>query len=99
MEDSITSVKYAHYRIPASYQIGKKHSAPDSLLTVYHRSEPNFEPHSKGGRTVCVVTMQSGTVFSAHADCSLADNFNYKRGREISFGRVLKMLETIKKEA
>jgi hypothetical protein len=75
----------------------------DGSLSMYrHRRGKHeyvyFYPETKGGKTE--VTIQ---VFDEHndpvikfvgvANCSLKDNFCYKLGREIAFGRALKQLD------
>jgi hypothetical protein len=53
----------------------------------------DMQPHPKGGKTVCVVTLEDGeTKLVGVAYCSWADNFNYKLGRDIARGRALAQL-------
>ena len=47
----------------------------------------------RGGRTDVTVTTPQGTQLHAVADCSLADNFDRKRGLQIALGRALKHFE------
>ncbi len=47
-------------------------------------------PYERGGKTLCEMVDEDGNVVvSASSVCSFADNFNYKMGRRIAFGRAM----------
>ena len=50
-------------------------------------------PNAKGGATICIMTAKDGSVWTATAYCSHSDNFSYRRGRDISLGRAMKLYE------
>lgn len=59
----------------------------------YFRNKDNeFVPAVTGGRTEVTLSFPDGLEITAEALCSGKDHFNYKRGREIAFGRAMKVL-------
>ena len=57
----------------------------------YRRNFHPFKPQTKGGRTYCKILL-SDEQFVGWAFCSDKDNYNYKLGRDIAFGRAKKSL-------
>lgn len=51
----------------------------------------NIQPLARGGKTVCEIIDDSNKenklMSTGVAVCSMSDNFNYKRGRDIAVGR------------
>jgi len=46
------------------------------------------KPNPKGGKTICIAIDESGNeIFRTEAICSMSDNFCYKTGVKIAFGR------------
>lgn len=84
-----------HYRYDDSVQPPKKGEV-DYRLKRYLRSKDNsFTPSPYGGQTsVELVDGDTGvTLAVGHAHCSRKDQFNYKTGRKIAFGRAMKVLK------
>ena len=97
--------RFQYYRIPSKYGTPNKGKPDSRVLHLYERGKgfkeqtliPYNVPNSKGGMVICELLMKNedGTydmVFGV-ADCSYADNFCYKIGREIALGRAKKQLE------
>ena len=85
-------VVYEHYRI----------NKVAGLLLRYMRGHnkegeklSNWMPDERGGKTVCFILSENRKDILAYgyADCSLKDAFNYRLGRQISYGRAMKDLE------
>lgn len=62
-------------------------------LYHYQRGKSKWEPHTKGGLTVCSIwDGDSSLLGRGFAVCSKRDAFCYRIGREIARGRALKAL-------
>ena len=84
-------IEYTHFRVPGKPK--KKRGKPGSLL-LYRRSDPSFKPFSKGGVTHCIIRGDDGEVMAkGEGRCSMSDNFSYKIGRRIAYGRAKAKLE------
>ena len=105
MEHDYT-IQFAYYRVPRNYRIPHKGKPHPAFLIRYVRSEgfldtdfpPNrdftrISPHSRGGKVCCYIGNETGCAASGIANCSYADNFCYKIGREIALGRAKKQLK------
>lgn len=81
-------ITFEHYRISKD--------DPTKTLQRYYPSKfkTNFTPIEKGGATVCTIETDTLRIVR-RADCSSKDNFCYKTGREIAFGRARKAYETL----
>lgn len=60
---------------------------PDVIYTI----DSSTLPHERGGKTVCEIIDDSDKenklIAVGVAVCSMSDNFSYKRGRDIAYGR------------
>ena len=88
-------INFEYYRVPRFREVPTKGRPADCILLRYFRGEgfqttPAKGARPKGGATVCNITA-NGKQWSARAYCSHSDNFCYKRGRDISLGRALKL--------
>ena len=83
-------VSFEYYRVISTCRKVKGRPKAEDM----HRYRPNTHPwpappHSKGGMVVCCL-WKDGEVFAeGYSLCSMADNFNYRVGREIAYGRAL----------
>jgi hypothetical protein len=60
-------------------------------LKRYHRGRTDWKPTERGGMTTCRIVDNDGRVVGMGAVyCSMADNFCYRLGREIAWGRAEK---------
>lgn len=72
-------VVFNHYRVHVrSGELGR-----------YFRGRDERAVATKGGQTFCIIRRNGQEVIGI-ALCSHRDNFSYRLGREISFGRALK---------
>lgn len=85
-------IGFTHYRLPKMENPPRKGMPWLPELKVYNQSHPTFEPAHNGGATICRILDDEGNIIEGFALCSYADNFCYKRGRDISLGRALKLL-------
>lgn len=95
-----TKVTVKHWRMAWMVTPGEH-----SLVRWYRKDhkESYFTPETKGGKTEVIIQ-----VFDEHGDplakfvgvalCSMKDNFCYRIGREIAFGRALKQLDEWRNE-
>lgn len=98
-------VTYEHYRVSdiaaLEYPLRGKPKIND--VHAYSRKigfldralqDLECKPLPRGGLTVCTIFLDDeDRTVSGDAYCSLADNFNYRIGRRISYGRAMKELE------
>ncbi|MFA5166604.1 MAG: hypothetical protein WC449_04960 [Candidatus Paceibacterota bacterium] len=89
----VIRVIYEHWRYPE--QNNKRNT--DNLYTSdrlyrYKRNFKTFVPSGRGGMTICRLVLEDGREFVGVAHCNTIDNFNYRLGRKIAFGRVWKEL-------
>ena len=91
---------FEYFRVPEGFDIPKKGKPASRDLIKYFRGEGFDEPYvkealpsSKGGQVCCSIGDETGTAAYGVANCSYADNFCYKIGREIALGRAKKQLE------
>ncbi len=47
----------------------------------------------RGGMSICLIYLGSGITIIGKSICSMSDNFCYKTGREIAYGRAMKKLK------
>ena len=80
----IEKVYYKHYRYPADWSYEKLGMQP------YSRRKTKWQPTCKGGRTICYLVLSNDNMVCGYADCSEKDNFSYKIGRQIAYGRAMK---------
>ncbi|MHC4748338.1 MAG: hypothetical protein ACYTFW_00555 [Planctomycetota bacterium] len=107
-EENDTQIRFTHYRCPnlkeRDYAYDKRGEPKEMDLIPYSRKlgwmidkDTRFEypaPMPRGGMTVCEVLDADGNlIVEGRAICSLADNFNYRLGREIALGRAVMQLE------
>ena len=93
-------IRFQYFRIPSRYDLPNKGKPALCRLSLYERGKgfkiinKTFPPTSKGGAVFCDILDKGGSLLAQGvADCSYADNFNYKIGREIALGRAKKQLE------
>ncbi len=97
-------VTYKHYRIhkaPWNEKMPLKGRPLPEYLAYYptrktrKEQRQRWSPFPKGGKTVCEIVLDDGRTFMGVAHCSMADNFCYRLGRKIAYGRAkAKMSET-----
>ena len=100
------TIKYRHKRIPLYFLntlklIMSEHEykklKQDQLSVPYWRGSKDFTPSNNGGSTTCVIIFEdeNGNTnrVSGVANCSIADTFNYRYGRELAYHRALEALE------
>ena len=81
----IKKIYYKHYR----YQ-----ELPVLLdLHHYNRRKSVWQPSTKGGKTECHLLLEDDSEIVAIAECSFQDNFCYRTGRLIAFGRATKQYQ------
>jgi len=91
-------VEFEHYRVHCNVDCCKGKPEPGYLQRYYRGGRKGEElfyrwaPRSKGGATVCTVTLESGEQFSGTAFCSMGDTFCYSTGREIALKRAMRRL-------
>ena len=90
-------VEFRHYRIVDKKRLPRKGAPSSDWLMRYGKangffSDPHYtrHPFARGGKTVCVITLDDGAQFRGTAVCSMSDAFSYKIGRAISHGRAVK---------
>lgn len=82
-----------------------KGAPPDKALCLYNRHDKGFSinsywgklliaenirPYARGGKTIVTITDDNGEkICEGIAVCSMRDNFSYKLGAEIAFGRAI----------
>lgn len=99
MPDNITDyeVTIQHYRVPQElydvldvpFLLEAKSTMPKGVTAPYHKSDPQFKPAPRGGMTVVTLENEHGSGYRGYAWCSLVDGFNYQRGAQIAYGRIL----------
>jgi len=89
--------RFEYYRVPSTYRVPNKGRPSVIDLHRYERGKGFLmdlfnigSPRSKGGCTICDLTI-NGNTYTARAFCSHSDNFCYRRGRDISLGRAMKL--------
>ena len=94
-------MEFEYYRIPDTITKPPPKGRPHrDWLHLYIRGggwqtlvfASTIKPNSKGGCTVCKITI-NGNTYTERAYCSHSDNFCYKRGRDISLGRAIKLYQ------
>jgi hypothetical protein len=79
------TVKVSHYRYVTVFN---ESFTPELMSGLEWRG--NYQPHSKGGKTIANVYDPDGNrIGTGVAYCNHRDNFNYKIGREIAVGRAM----------
>jgi len=99
-------VEFEHYRVMDELCQGKAKGMPyPECLMRYSKSKHAWQPFMRGGRTIARIYIQKEVAESdivikprqilaeGEAMCSMADNFNYKRGRCIALGRAVALLK------
>ena len=79
---NVKKVYYKHYR----YEVG----GTIPRYRWYKRRSKAFEVYPFGGVTECHLVLEDNSEIVATAECSMQDNFCYRTGRLISFGRATK---------
>lgn len=101
-------VRITHYRVPKALvdlggEVPAKKGAPNpGLLVRYSRKDKCFykyglmtgmkEPYTKGGKTVCEITLDDGSVFIGEALCSMKDNYWYAFGVDTAVNRAIEKM-------
>lgn len=82
-------VSFKYFRVLPNCR-NTKGRPPLHKMKRYEQHEPwSSPPHSRGGAVSCTL-LKDGEVFATGVSiCSMADNFNYRVGREIAYGRAL----------
>ena len=86
----IERVYYKHYRY-------RKNMVNQLVMGVlrkpyhYQKGTTKWEPSCKGGATECHLVLDNDEEIVTVAECSLKDNFVYAIGRNIAYGRALKV--------
>ena len=92
-------VEFSHYRIANKKGLSRKGAPSSDWLMRYGKGSGFYSynniikqklPFPRGGKTVCVITLDDGAQFRGTAVCSMSDAFSYKIGRAISHGRAVK---------
>ena len=98
-------IVYQHYRVPRQAIAGdepRKGEPSSSQLVGYGRDKKwklealSSPPFERGGKTVCKILDDDGSLILAReSTCSFADNFSYRLGRLIAYGRAIAAWEKI----
>ncbi len=97
MKVEVKEVDYYHWRVSRraskrGRDYLKKGKPPSNYL--YSRHMLNGEEIlPTGGKTRCFLYLGAGINIVGQATCSMSDNFCYKTGREIAYGRAMKKLK------
>ena len=78
----VKKVYYKHYRIEKNGAVLR--------YRWYKRHSKEFEVMPYGGVTECHLVLEDNSEIVAIAECSFQDNFCYRTGRLIAFGRAAK---------
>ena len=85
-------IEFAHYRVPKT-KGALKGEPPLFSLYRYYRDNDKMTPNEKGGQTVCyIINADNEIIAHGTATCSMSDNFCYRIGREIAYGRACKAM-------
>ena len=89
-----------HYRYPGNVSKGlnKRQASKVKMECAFALSDEGLGISPFGGKTTIEVISQSGTSYTAEADCSVRDNFNKRMGVKIALGRILKQMGIEKSE-
>ena len=85
-------VKIEHYRVPFGGGNHPTRGLPQ-LCERRFRKVKGASLWPCGGYTVCEFIENDELIAREVAFCSMADNFSYRRGREIAIGRARSQLE------
>lgn len=98
--NEIERIYYKHYRYKEElYKLGKYLKEKFEYGTMgyeiqnalsYTRGKTKWRPSCNGGKTECHIVLSNGVELVGIAECSLKDNFVYKIGRDIAYGRAMK---------
>lgn len=94
-EMEIERVYYKHYRYFDTEHNGNFVTDDVEIIRPYTRGQTAWQPTCKGGRTECHLIVNEQLEIIGVANCSLKDNFNYRLGRAIAFGRAMKKYNII----
>jgi hypothetical protein len=89
-------VSFEHYRY--NFYVYGWEDGPSRYRRKATKFDGEFHfrnPGERGGKTICRIKIPFGpdnAVYEGTANCSLQDSFCYARGREIAFGRAVKLL-------
>lgn len=91
-------VEFRHYRVMDRKKLPRKGAPSSNFLRRYGKGSgfygefisPAPAPFARGGKTVCIITLDDGAKFRGTALCSMSDAFSYTIGRAISHGRAVK---------
>ncbi|MCK5307406.1 MAG: hypothetical protein KAJ73_02240 [Zetaproteobacteria bacterium] len=101
MNEAFLKIRYMHFRIPETLARSDDTGEPGvgklfryGRSNGWHQRTMFLAPHPRGGLTVCQIFDAKSDTFMAAgtAKCSLSDNFCYKTGRLLAFGRALQSL-------
>ena len=88
---------YRYYRVPELLEAGRRGRPRADDLFPFPRGngqKPAWRPAPRGGAAECDLLDDDGKLLSTgRAECSLADAFCYRIGRDIARGRAWKKLE------
>lgn len=84
---------YEHYRFPQENEYNLDFGYLPSRNYRYKRNFKTFEPSCKGGVTICRLVLDDGEEIIGVAHCNKTDknNFSYRLGRKIAYGRAHKV--------
>ncbi len=96
MKVEVKEVKYHHWRVSKNGSGFKKGKPPSKhLFSLWRFKGIYISP--KGGKTRCFLYLGGGINIVGQATCSMSDNFCYKTGREIAYGRAMKKLREMER--
>lgn len=61
----------------------------ENILSEYSKKLKQYEPHTKGGKTVVIVVDEDGNEYKGVSYCSMVDAFNYSKGRKLATKRAV----------
>ena len=102
----VEKVEFDHYRVPFREAWARSYPRRGKPINMgvadLYRYSPKYgwnseytiddKPFPRGGKTVCLVTLSDGRKAEGVALCSMADQFCYRIGRDISKGRAMHAL-------
>lgn len=93
----IERIYYKHYRYFDNEHNENILMRFSDTLKPYTRGEMKWQPTCKGGLTECHLILTNSQDIVGIAECSLKDNFNYRLGRAIAYGRAMKKYIALQK--
>ncbi len=81
-------IYYNYYRVPEDF---KRRKGRPAILVPFKRGQETWTPASRGGAVDCAIHDDNNRIVAqGKSTCSMADNFNYRIGRDIARGRAEK---------